>query len=161
MNILVFNITTDADHPTQGVTTKWLNSLAAHFNQVHVITVHKGRLDLKDNIAVYSVGGELGYSKTRKTINFYKLLFKILRQNEIHGCFTHMAVLFLLMGGPILVIKKIMRVTWYAHSVLNPVMIGAYFISNVIITASPDSFRIKSSKIRNVKVRRRTKEKIC
>ncbi|MFC1866654.1 glycosyltransferase family 4 protein [Thermodesulfobacteriota bacterium] len=37
--------------------------------------------------------------------------------------------------------------TWYAHSVINPIMMGALFLSNVIITASPDSFRIRSRKI--------------
>ena len=147
MNLLVFNIRTDADHPTQGVTTKWLNKLADHFDHISVITMHKGRIDLKDNIDVYSIGGELGYSRIKKTINFYKLLNKILRQNNIYGCFTHMAVLFILMGGPILALRKIPRVTWYAHSVINPVMIISYFLSNAVITASPDSFRIMSPKV--------------
>ena len=147
MNLLVFNIRTDAEHPTQGVTTRWLNELAKHFDHIFVITMHKGRLDLHDNIDVYSVGGEVGNSRIRKAVNFYKLLFRILRRNDIHGCFTHMAVLFALLGGPIFVVKRIPMVTWYAHSVINPVMIGAYLLSSKVITASQDSFRIKSRKV--------------
>ncbi|MBW1723316.1 MAG: hypothetical protein JRJ78_14830 [Deltaproteobacteria bacterium] len=34
MNLLVFNIRTDADHPTQGVTTGWLNALGARFEHI-------------------------------------------------------------------------------------------------------------------------------
>jgi len=147
MNLLVFNIRTDADHPTQGVTTLWLNKLSKYFNHISVITMHKGRLELEDNIEVYSVGGECGYSRIRKTKNFYQIIFKILRRKKIHGCFTHMAVLFVLMGGPILALKRIPIVTWYSHSVINPTMIGAFFLSNTVITASPDSFRIKSQKV--------------
>ena len=147
MNLLVFNIRTDADHPTQGVTTRWLNKLAEYFDHIYVITMHKGRLELKQNIDVYSIGGELGYSRMRKLVIFYKLLFTILKDHEIKGCFTHMAVLSLLLGGPFLALKGVPRITWYAHSVINPVLIGAYLNSNVIITPSPDSFRINSKKV--------------
>ena len=147
MNLLVFNIRTDAKHPTQGVTSRWLNELADNFDQIFVITMHKGHIDLKMNIHVYSVGGELGYSRIRKTKEFYKLLFNILRHNRIDGCFTHMAVWFVFLGGAVLAVKGIPRVTWYAHSVINPIMLGACLLSNAIITASPDSFRIKSGKV--------------
>ena len=147
MNLLVFNIRTDVDHPTQGVTTRWLNKLSEHFYQIHVITMHKGRLDLRPNIHVHSLGGELGYSRIRKCILFYRHLFAVLARNEIHGCFTHMAVLLLLLGGPVLALKRIPRVTWYAHSVKNPVMMGALLWSHMIITASQDSFPIESKKV--------------
>lgn len=147
VNLLVLNIRVDADHPTQGVTTLWLKALAGHFDHIYVITMHKGRLDLPENVSVFSIGGELGYSKIKKTLNFYKLLFSILKNNRIQGCFTHMASYLIFMGGPILVFKRIPRITWYAHSVINPVMMGAFLYSNAIITASADSFRIKSRKV--------------
>lgn len=147
MNLLVLNIRTDADHPTQGVSTIWLNKLADHFDHISVITMHKGLLDLKENIDVYSVGGELGYSRIKKTMNFYGHLFYILKHHNIHGCFTHMAVWFIILGGLILALRGIPRVTWYAHSVINPIMMAAYFLSNTVITPSPDSFRIKSEKV--------------
>ncbi|MFC1814717.1 glycosyltransferase family 4 protein [Thermodesulfobacteriota bacterium] len=124
-----------------------MNALGEHFDQIDVITMHKGRLALRDNICVYSVGGELGYSKIKKARNFYILLIKILNEKRIDGCFTHMAVWFMLIGGPLLMLKRIPRVTWYAHSVLNPVMLGAYVLSNAIVTASQDSFRINSRKV--------------
>ncbi|MBW2305237.1 MAG: glycosyltransferase family 4 protein [Deltaproteobacteria bacterium] len=148
MNLLVFNIRTDADHPTQGVTTGWLNALGERFEHISVITMHKGRLALRKNIEVYSVGGERGVSRAMKVLNFYRLLRQTLKKRHFDGCFTHMAVLFTLLGGPILALKGIPRITWYAHSVINPVMFGAFMLSDAVVTASPDSFRIKAGKVK-------------
>ena len=147
MNLLVFNIRTDADHPTQGVTTLWLNKLAERFDRIFVITMHRGRLALRENIEVYSVGGELGHGRLRKAVAFYRLLWGLLREREIHGCLTHMAVLFTLMGGLLLALKRVPTVTWYAHSAMTPVTLGAYILSHAVITASEDSFRIRSPKV--------------
>jgi len=39
VNLLLFNLATDADDPILGFTTGWLNRLAAHYTQVDVITM--------------------------------------------------------------------------------------------------------------------------
>lgn len=148
MNLLVFNIRTDADHPTQGVTTRWLNELSKHFDHLYVITMNKGRMALRGNIDVYSVGGERSLGRVKKGVAFYRHLFRVLKGCEIHGCFAHMAVLFVLLGGPVLRWRNVPIIMWYAHSVINPAMVSATWFSRRIITASPDSFRYKSGKVR-------------
>ena len=89
MRLLLFNLATDREDPILGFTTRWICALAQRVESIHVITMTSGRVDVPDNVEVYSVGKERGYSEARRVIEFYRLLVRVLRKNRIDVCFSN------------------------------------------------------------------------
>src|SRR5215510_252045 len=115
MQILLFNLATDLDDPVLGFTTRWIWALAQRVERIHVITMRTGRVEMPDNVQVYSVGKEQGYSEPHRLVEFYRHLRRILRHDRIDLCFSHMMPLFTVLGAPILKLQGIPIVTWYTH----------------------------------------------
>lgn len=145
--LLVFNLVTDADDPVLGFTTDWLNALAARCGSVDVITMQAGRLAVGGNVRVYSVGKEKGYSEPRRALEFYRILFRLLRHHHYDACFTHMIQLFAVMGAPLLKLWRVPVTLWYAHKSTSLSLQLAEKLVNHIVTASPESFRLPSHKV--------------
>ena len=147
MNLLLFNLKTDADDGVLGFTTDWVNAFAREYDHVFVITMEAGRVVVADNVTVYSVGKEKGYSESRRLFEFYRILFRVLRRNSIGACFAHMMPLFALMAWPLLKLRGIPTVLWYAHKSVTPVLRLAHIVVDRVVTANPEGFRIPSRKV--------------
>ncbi len=147
MNLLLFNLVTDVDHPILGFTTHWIRELAGRVNSIDVITMRAGRIEVPANARVHSVGAERGYSEPRRVLEFYKLLFAVLRQREIHGCFAHMMPDFSILSGPILRAKRIPLVTWYAHPSLHWRVKLAHLFSHQMVSSLPHAYPWKKDKL--------------
>lgn len=148
MNLLLFNPATDVDDPVLGFTAVWIQALAQHCETIHVLTMRQGRLDLPDNISIYSVGKEKGYSEPRRAIEFYRHLTQILANHRIDACFAHMTPLFAVMGAPLLKAKGIPIVLWYTHKQVTLCLRLGERLVDVVVTASEESFNIDSPKKR-------------
>ncbi len=147
-NLLVFNLATDADDPVLGFTTEWLNRLARRYDHVDVITMRAGTLAVADNVRVYSVGKERGYSEAQRAAEFYRLLGMLLIRRRYVACFAHMMPLFAAMGAPLLTPVGIRLVTWYTHRQVSRTLRMALRSSSRVVTAAPDSFPIPTPKLR-------------
>ena len=147
LRLLLFNLVTDANHPVQGFTTVWINALAEHCDYIDVVTMQAGRLAVANNVRVYSLGKEKGHSKPRRAFNFYRILWRLLRQRTYDACFSHMNPLFAVMGAPLLKLRKIPVTLWYTHKSVTPTLRLAEKLVNRIVTASSESFRLKSDKV--------------
>lgn len=147
MNLLLFNLKTDADDPVLGFTTDWANALATRFDHVVVITMESGCVRVADNVTVYSVGREKGYSEFRRTLNFYRTLFKVLRHYRFDVCFAHMMPVFSVLAWPLLFVKKVPIVLWYAHRSVTPTLKVAHALVDRVVTANIEGFRIPSRKL--------------
>jgi glycosyltransferase involved in cell wall biosynthesis len=150
MNLLLFNLATDAEDPILGFTTVWLSALARHCDQIHVITVRQGRLDLPDNVSVYSVGKEQGYGKLRRGEQFYRHLAHVLRSTTIDACFAHMNPLFAVMAAPLLKARRIPITLWYAHKSVTLKLRVAEKLVDQVVTSSPEGFRLPSRKVLSI-----------
>ena len=53
LRLLLFNLATDADDPALGFTTGWINALATHGANVHVITMRAGRSNSTASCSAY------------------------------------------------------------------------------------------------------------
>lgn len=145
--LLLFNLVTDAQHPILGFTTQWIRELAARVESIDVITMQAGELAVPDNVRVHSAGKERGYSEPRRALEFYRLLFRILRERRIDGCFSHMIQIFSVLAGPVLRAKGIPLVTWYAHPQLSPSLQLAHFFSNRMVTSLPGAYPYRHDKL--------------
>ena len=148
MRILLFNLATDLDDPFLAFTVHWIRALAKYVDHIDVITMRMGRAEAPDNVCVYSVGKEKGYSEPRRFFEFYRILLRLLAQHRYDVCFAHMMPLFAVMAGPILWVKKIPIVLWYAHKSVTLILRLATAFAKRVVTASAESFRIASPKVR-------------
>jgi glycosyltransferase involved in cell wall biosynthesis len=147
MRILYFNLATDADDPILGFATGWIRALAESVEVVNVITMRAGRVEVPDNVRVYSVGKEKGYSEPRRVMEFYRILFRILREDRIDGCFSHMMPPFTILAAPILKVRRIPIVTWYAHPRVTWILRLAHHLSNQMVTSVATAYPFKRDKL--------------
>ena len=144
MKLILFNLKTDADDDLLGFATNWINSIADRCERVFVITLETGRISVRDNVTVYSVGREMNRDRLSLVLEFYRILSQILKNDRIDGCFAHMNHHFTALAGPILRAKKIPIVQWHCHKSTPLLLRIAYHFSEVIITASPEGCRLQS-----------------
>ena len=148
IRLLLFNLKTDADDSNLGFTTDWINALAPFCEYIDVLTMQAGRLAVADNVRVYSVGKERGYGDVRRTLEFYRTLFRLLRGRRYDVCFAHMMPLFAVMGAPLLKLWHVPIVLWYTHKAVSLKLRLAEKVSWRVVTASAESFRLTSRKVR-------------
>jgi glycosyltransferase involved in cell wall biosynthesis len=148
MNLLLFNLKCDADDDVLGFTTEWINALARHCDKVVVVTMTAGRIAVSDNVRVFSVGREHGYSEARRAWNFYKLVLRIVREERIDACFAHMMPLFAVMAWPILRPRRIPILLWYAHGHIPFIVLVAERLVDRVLASTASGFRLASSKLR-------------
>ena len=147
MRLLLLNLVTDADSPVQGFTTVWINALARRCEYVDVLTMRGGRIAVAENVRVFSVGKERGYSEPRRLLEFYRLLNRLLLERAYDACFAHMNTLFTILAAPLLKPRGIPVTLWYAHGAVTPKLRLAEKLADQVVTSSPEGFRLPSSKL--------------
>jgi glycosyltransferase involved in cell wall biosynthesis len=135
------------DDPVLGFTTPWIWALAQRVEHIYVITMRTGRVELPDNVQVYSIGKERGYSEPRRLVEFYRRLWRILHHDHIDICFSHMIPLFTVLGAPLLKLQDIPIVTWYAHARLSWTLQMAHHLSNRMVASLATAYPYKQDKL--------------
>lgn len=148
MNLLLFNLATDADDPLLAFTTAWINRLALHYDNIDVITMRAGRLDVAPNVRVFSVGKEKGYSEAKRSARFYSILRRCLRERRYTAAFAHMMPLFALMAAPLLQARRIPITLWYAHRSPHWTVRYGMRVCRRVVTSVPDAFPLPTPKLR-------------
>ena len=147
MRLLLFNLATDLDDPILGFTTHWIHALAQRVELIHVITMRTGRVDVPDNVRVYSVGKERSYSEPRRAVEFYRALLHVLQSDKIDVCFSHMMPIFSVLAGPVLQAKRVPIITWYAHPSLTRILKLAHYFSTRMVTSVPTAYPYRQDKL--------------
>ncbi len=147
MRLLLFNLATDIDDPVLGFTIGWIRALASRVEFIHVITMRVGRIDLPDNVRVYSVGKEKGYSEPRRGMEFYRRLFRVVRAGQVDICFSHMIPIFTILAAPVLKVRRVPIVTWFAHPSLTRTLKLAHHLSDRMVTSLPTAYPYKHNKV--------------
>jgi glycosyltransferase involved in cell wall biosynthesis len=146
LQVLLFNLATDLDDPILGFTTRWICALAERVEFIHVITMRMGRVNVPDNVRVYSVGKEKGYSEPRRAVQFYRHLLWILHEVPIDVCFSHMIPVFTVLAAPVLKARCIPIVTWYAHRQVTRVLKLAHLFSDRVVSIDESSYPYRHDK---------------
>jgi glycosyltransferase involved in cell wall biosynthesis len=147
MRLLIFNLATDADDPILGFTTHWIRALAERVERVQVITMRAGRLELPENVCVNSVGKEWHLGESRRLVEFYRVLARTLRDQRPDFCFSHMMPLFTVLGAPLLKLKNIPIITWYAHPYASWMLKAAHRLSDRTVTSVASAYPYNHDKL--------------
>lgn len=136
MRLLIFNLATDLDDVVSGFTTHWIHALAERVDFIHVITMRQGRVELPQNVRVESIGKEKGNGKLRRVIEFYSLLWRVLRDEQIDICFSHMSPLFTVLGAPVLKAMRVPIATWRdAHPTVTWGLRASHVVSDQMVSS--------------------------
>jgi glycosyltransferase involved in cell wall biosynthesis len=104
-------------------------------------------VEVPRNVMVYSLGKEKNYSEPRRAVEFYRHLFRILCQEHIDICFSHMNPVFTVLGAPVLKLKGIPIVTWYAHPSLTWTLKLAHYLSDCMVASVATAYPYKHDKL--------------
>jgi glycosyltransferase involved in cell wall biosynthesis len=124
----------------------WVVEFAKHCEQVTVIALFVGDHKLPPNVRVLSLGKERGVSRIKYLFNFYRFIVR--ERASYDAVFVHMNTEYVVLGAPFwkLMGKKIGL--WYTHKQVGVLLRIAARLSDVIFTASRESFRLTSEKVR-------------
>jgi len=149
--ILILNIATDSKDTSLGFVLSWLNEFSKNYQEVDVITLNKGHTSaLNDNINIYEINKNK--SKLFGVSNFYKTIILLTKRNKYEYCFSHMSAIMMLASYPVLLMRKLTSIFWYTHAgpknLFNKlILFKATLLASKIITASENSFPLKSKKV--------------
>ncbi len=145
MKLLIITQKVDQNDSILGFFHEWILEFSKNCDSALVICLEKGAIDLPDNVEIFSLGKELGVSKFSYILNFYRLIWKY--RKEYNAVFVHMNPEYTVLGGILwkFLGKKIGL--WYTHKSVNIYLKIAVRLSNVIFTASKESFKIDSPKV--------------
>lgn len=147
MHLLWFNLATDLDDPILGFTSSWIKEVATTVDSVHVITMRLGRTELPGNVRIYSVGKEKEFSEPQRAVEFYRRLFRILHQEPIDVCFSHMIPIFTILGYLPLKLHGVPIITWYAHRQRSFILRVAHHLSDRMASTNTRSYPYSGNKL--------------
>ena len=146
MRLLLFNLAVDLEDEVLAFATTWINELAKEVDQIDTITMKKGKVNVSENVSVYSAGKERGFSRSRRLFRFYRILLSLLTNYSYDGCFSHMMPLFSAAGGPFLYTFNIPLITWYAHRNQTTTLKWAHLFSSHVVSVNESSYPYKKDK---------------
>lgn len=146
MNVLMLTPDLDDENPIVGFAHTWVKRLATRVERLHVITVMGGDSPAS-NVLVHSLGREHGQGKFRRLWNLYRIMGKVLQQDRPDVVFVHMLPLYVLLMAPLTKAFRVPLILWYTWGRVGVELRLAHRLTDRIVTASPESFPLKSDRI--------------
>lgn len=145
MKLLIITQKVDKDDTILGFFHEWIREFAKNCQQVIVVCLEQGDYDLPDNVKILSLGKETKVSRLSYLVNFYRYIY--LERNNYDKVFVHMNQIYVILGFLVWKISHKKISLWYTHKAVTFSLRLATFLTDVIFTASAESFRIKSHKV--------------
>jgi len=145
MRLLIITQKADKSDPILGFFHRWIVEFAKHFEEVTVLCLERGLCEFPENVRVISLGKEDGRSRPKYLRRFYGAIWRERAGYDV--VFVHMNQVYVLLGAFVwkLLGKKIFL--WYTHKSVTLSLRVALALVDKVLTASVESFRIKSKKV--------------
>ncbi|MFH1704400.1 MAG: glycosyltransferase, partial [Patescibacteria group bacterium] len=145
-SLLVVTQTVDLDDPVLGFFHRWLELLAEKTERLTIICLREGRHTLPKNVLVLSLGKETGPSRLKYVRLFYSYIFRYRRAYD--GVLVHMNTEYAVLGGLFWRLMRKRVLLWYVHKSVTRKLRLAVELVHGVLTASKESFRLSSPKVR-------------
>ena len=147
MKLLIITQAVDTEDPFLGFFVRWIEEFAKHVERIEVICLKEGKHSLPKNVRVHSLGKERGAaSRATYALRFLKLVWKL--RHEYDAVLVHMNPEYVVLGGLFWRLWGKNIALWYMHKSVNLKLRIAELFANHIFTASKESFRLESKKVR-------------
>jgi len=149
MRLLIVTQVVDTNNPILGFFHRWIEEFAKQCERVTVICLEEGTHTLPANVRVFSLGKESGAaSRITYALRFRKLIHEHI--DEYDAVFVHMNPEYIVLGGGFWKKHGKKVSLWYTHKSVTIWLRLALHVVDMVFTASEQSFRIKSGKVRVV-----------
>lgn len=164
MRLCIITQTVDRTDPVLGFFHAWIAAFAARCEQVIVVCLREGEHCLPANVRVLSlgkeehmpplppVGGRGWHVCTRTRLSylarFYRYLWR--ERHAYDTVLVHMNPEYVVLGAPLWRVLGKRVALWYTHKAVTVWLRVAVHLAHIIFTASKESFRIPSAKVRVV-----------
>lgn len=148
MKLLIITQVVDTRDPVLGFFVRWIQEFARHAAHVEVICLKEGKYELPANVRVHSLGKERNVSRIAYILNFYRYIWSL--RHEYDAVFVHMNPEYVVLGGLWWRLWHKRIVLWYTHKNIDVKLRIATLLAHGILTASKESFRLRSRKMQVV-----------
>ena len=145
MKLLVITQKVDRNDQLLGFFVNWLNRLSDKFERMTVLCLEKGDFSLSDNVTVISLGKERHLPKLAWLFNFYRFIFQL--RKDYDAVLVHMNPIWMVLGGICWRLMGKKNYLWYTSGGVTFKLKLAEKFTHVVLTASPESFRVFSQKV--------------
>lgn len=128
-----------------GFVMRWVETLAARLDHLDVICQETAHPVLPPNVTAYSMGKESGAGRIAQARQFTHLLRTLTPQADAVLC--HMIPRYVLFAAPWTRLHHKPLLFWYTHRQISPELRVANRLANRILTASPNSYPLKTDKL--------------
>ncbi len=147
MRVLMITQKVDLDDDILGFTHTWVNKLAERVERLYVLALAVGRHSLRDNVELFSMGKERGNSRLERLVNFNRVVAKLVLGRKVDLLFIHMCPRYAILAAPYAKLMRVPIVMWFTHRSVNNELRIAHRLVDKVVTASKESFRLKSNKV--------------
>lgn len=145
--LLIVTQAVDQRHPVLGFFHRWIAVFATHYEHIEVICLEKGEHALPANVRVHSLGKERrSVGRVRYALRFLSLAWKL--RGKYDAVFVHMNAEYVVLGGLLWRLLGKRVGLWYVHKSVTLVLRLAVVLADVVFSASRESFRLASRKLR-------------
>ncbi len=147
MKLLIITQVVDSEDPILGFFHRWIEEFAKHVERVEVICLKEGRHVLPAHVQVHSLGKERGaVGRATYALRFLLLAWRLRR--DYNAVFVHMNPEYVMLAGPLWRLWGKHVALWYTHKSVNLKLRIAVLFAHVVFTASIESFRLGTAKLR-------------
>jgi len=147
MNLIFITRKVDRSDPLTGFVFGWIAALAKNVDELYVICQERGDSSgLPANVELHSFGKEKGYGRLRQAFELFILSFRFAKKSN--GFFVHMHSIYAIVAAlPAKLFRKKIAL-WYVHKSVDLKLQTAHALVDMVLTASPESFRLPSNKVK-------------
>ena len=166
VKLLIVTQKVDENDAILGFFHRWVEEFAKHCERVTVICLYEGEHHLPGNVKVLSLGKEARVqgatlrssgakrksgkrsflARAKYILRFYRYIWR--ERKNYDAVFVHMNPIYVVLGGVLWRIWKKKIALWYTHKQVDLKLRVAEKLANVIFTASKESFRLPSKKVK-------------
>src|SRR3989344_9053532 len=145
MRLLIITQAVDRGDTNLGFFHEWILRFSHALEFVDVIAQRVGKHNLPANVSVFGVKQRESDNRIIKLWRMLKLLLHLVPSSDC--IFVHMAPLYVIVAWPFAFFYGKPIVLWYVHKHVDWKLRIAEKMARRIISASPESFRLKSDKL--------------
>ena len=143
MKLLIVTQAVDTGDSVLGFFVRWIEEFAQHCEKITVICLRKGEYALPDNVEVIALGKVPRLARAAQLWNICTSC-----RSEYDTVFVHMNPEYIAAAGWLWKLMHKRVALWYTHKSVNLKLRIAAAFSDIIFTASKESFRLNSPKVR-------------
>jgi glycosyltransferase involved in cell wall biosynthesis len=145
MRVLMLTQQVDPGHDLLGFVPGWIRALSARVDKLFVLAGRVVATSLPPNVEVASLGKETGAWRVTRVTRFFRGLREAIQEGRADVIFAHMNPEYVLAAAPV---TRAPIVLWYTHPAVTRRLKLAAKLARRIVTAAPESIRLKSDRIR-------------